>query len=105
MKSKKNQFINGFLSIILEDIKKLSSSLIGTFGVSDRIMFEGIFGEFSPTKAAFENNWVGIITNGFIRDVEVIQNIDIGMYAMNSYPKKTDKSKGILKAIAHIVRN
>ena len=48
-------------------------------------------------KAAFENNWVGIITNGFIRDVEVIQNIDIGMYAMNSYPKKTDKSKGIGK--------
>ena len=55
MKSKKNQFINGFLSIILEDIKKLSSSLIGTFGVSDRIMFEGIFGEFSPTgKLPFE---------------------------------------------------
>ena len=40
---------------ILEDIKKLSSSLIGTFGVSDRIMFEGIFGEFSPTgKLPFE---------------------------------------------------
>jgi beta-glucosidase len=40
---------------ILDDIKKLSSSLIGTFGVSDRIMFEGIFGEFSPTgKLPFE---------------------------------------------------
>ena len=40
---------------ILEDIKKFSSSLIGTFGVSDRIMFEGIFGEFSPTgKLPFE---------------------------------------------------
>ena len=40
---------------ILEDIKKLSSSLIGTFGVSDQIMFEGIFGEFSPTgKLPFE---------------------------------------------------
>ena len=48
-------------------------------------------------QAAFENNWIGIITNGCIRDVEVIQNIDIGMYAMNSYPKKTDKSKGIGK--------
>ena len=46
-------------------------------------------------QAAFENNWIGIITNGYIRDIEVIQNIDIGMYAMNSYPKKTDKSKGV----------
>jgi regulator of ribonuclease activity A len=48
-------------------------------------------------QAAFENNWVGIITNGYIRDIEVIQNIDIGLYAMNSYPKKTDKSKGVGK--------
>ena len=35
-----------------------------------------------------------IITNGYIRDIEVIQNIDIGVYAVNSYPKKTDKSQG-----------
>ena len=46
-------------------------------------------------QKAFDNNWSGIITNGYIRDIEVIQNIDIGMYAMNSYPKKTDKSKVI----------
>ena len=42
-------------------------------------------------QKAFDNNWSGIITNGYIRDIEVIQNIDIGVYAVNSYPKKTDK--------------
>ena len=46
-------------------------------------------------QKAFDNNWSGIITNGYIRDIEVIQNIDIGVYAVNPYPKKTDKSKGI----------
>jgi regulator of ribonuclease activity A len=46
-------------------------------------------------QTAFKNNWNGIIVNGFIRDIEVIQHIDIGIYALNSYPKKTDKSKGI----------
>ena len=46
-------------------------------------------------QTAFENNWVGIITNGYIRDIEVIKNINIGIYAFNSFPKKTDKSKGI----------
>ena len=46
-------------------------------------------------KKAFDNNWNGIITNGYIRDIEVIKNIKIGVYAMNSYPKKTDKSIGI----------
>ena len=40
---------------ILEDIKKYSSALIGTFGVLDEIIFEGIFGEFNPSgKLPFE---------------------------------------------------
>ena len=34
---------------ILEDIKDYSSALIGTFGVLDEIIFEGIFGEFNPS--------------------------------------------------------
>ena len=40
---------------ILKEIKELSSGLIGTFGVSDNIIFEGIFGEFNPSgKLPFE---------------------------------------------------
>ena len=40
---------------ILEDIKNHSSALIGTFGVLDEIIFEGIFGEFNPSgKLPFE---------------------------------------------------
>ena len=48
-------------------------------------------------QKAYENNWNGILTNGCIRDVEIIQNIDIGVYAQNTYPKKTNKSVGIGK--------
>ena len=40
---------------ILEDIKNSSAALIGTFGVLDEIIFEGIFGKFSPSgKLPFE---------------------------------------------------
>tara|TARA_Y100000748_G_scaffold108607_1_gene90918 strand:+ start:151 stop:2073 length:1923 start_codon:yes stop_codon:yes gene_type:complete len=40
---------------ILDDIKKSSSSLIGTFGVSDQVIFEGIYGRFNPSgKLPFE---------------------------------------------------
>ena len=46
-------------------------------------------------QKAYDNNWNGIITNGCIRDIEVIQNINIGLYALGTYPKKTDKLKGI----------
>ena len=46
-------------------------------------------------QKAFDNNWNGIITNGYIRDIEVIKDISIGVYAKNSYPKKTNKSIGL----------
>ena len=46
---------------------------------------------------AYKNNWSGIFVDGYIRDVEIIQDIEIGVYAKNAYPKKTDKSKGIGK--------
>ena len=45
-------------------------------------------------QMAYDNQWKGIITNGYIRDIEVIKDIPIGVYAKNSYPKKTDKSVG-----------
>ena len=46
-------------------------------------------------QKAFENNWSGIFTNGHIRDVEVIKNISLGVYAKSPFPMKTDKSVGI----------
>ena len=46
-------------------------------------------------QTTFDNHWSGIITNGYIRDIEVIKDIPIGVYAKNSYPKKTDKSVGV----------
>jgi regulator of ribonuclease activity A len=44
---------------------------------------------------AYKNNWSGIFVDGYIRDIEIIQDIEIGVYAKNAYPKKTDKSIGI----------
>ena len=46
-------------------------------------------------QKAFLNNWRGIFVNGHIRDIEVIKDISIGVYAKNAYPMKTDKSVGI----------
>ena len=46
-------------------------------------------------QKAYENKWRGIFVNGFIRDIEVIENISIGVYAKNTYPMKTGKTVGI----------
>ena len=45
-------------------------------------------------QIAYENQWSGIVVDGYIRDVEVIKDIQIGLYAKNSFPKKTDKTVG-----------
>ena len=40
---------------------------------------------------AVENNWAGIIVYGYIRDVEDIENMPVGVMAMGSVPRKTSK--------------
>lgn len=45
-------------------------------------------------QIAYENQWSGIVVDGYIRDVEVIKDIQIGLYAKNTFPKKTDKTVG-----------
>ncbi len=40
---------------------------------------------------ALENNWAGIIVYGYIRDVEDIAGMDVGVMAMGTVPRKTGK--------------
>ena len=37
---------------------------------------------------AKENNWVGIIVNGYVRDIGTTKNIDVGLIALGTCPKK-----------------
>ena len=40
---------------------------------------------------ACKNNWNGIIILGCVRDVEVLKTIDMGIFALGSVPKKSEK--------------
>ena len=42
-------------------------------------------------ESALKNNWAGIFVNGYVRDVEVLRTIDIGIFARGVVPKKTEK--------------
>ena len=42
-------------------------------------------------ESAFNNNWAGIFVNGYIRDVEILGTLDLGIFARGSVPQKTDK--------------
>lgn len=40
-------------------------------------------------KFAYENNWAGILINGYVRDTKNTKEIDVGLFALGTYPKKT----------------
>jgi len=42
-------------------------------------------------KYAKENNWAGIIINGYVRDIEMTQKIDVALYALGTCPRKSFK--------------
>jgi regulator of ribonuclease activity A len=49
-----------------------------------------LLGDLLAAKAA-ENGWQGLVINGCVRDVEILEAIDLGVKALNSHPVKTDK--------------
>lgn len=49
-----------------------------------------MLGDLLAAKAA-ENGWQGLLINGCVRDVEILENIDLGVKALNCIPVKTDK--------------
>jgi regulator of ribonuclease activity A len=42
-------------------------------------------------ESAALNNWTGIFVNGYIRDIEALRSIDIGIFARGVAPRKTEK--------------
>lgn len=45
-------------------------------------------------EKAVENGWEGIIIYGCIRDVDIVAELDLGVQALGSHPRKSEK-KGI----------
>ena len=49
-----------------------------------------LLGDLLAGKAA-ENGWAGLVINGCVRDVEILETIDLGIRALSCHPLKTDK--------------
>ena len=42
-------------------------------------------------EAGVKNNWSGVVINGYIRDVDIVKTLDIGVQALGAYPVKSEK--------------
>jgi regulator of ribonuclease activity A len=49
-----------------------------------------LLGDMLAAMAA-KNGWQGVLIFGCVRDVEILETIDIGVSALNSFPKKSEK--------------
>jgi len=49
-----------------------------------------LLGDLLAAKAA-DNGWRGLVINGCVRDIEILETIDLGIKALNCHPVKTDK--------------
>lgn len=53
-------------------------------------MRNALLGDMLAEKAA-ENGWAGLVIYGCIRDVDIIRQTKLGVQAMNTNPRKTEK--------------
>ena len=76
------------LLVDIEDLKLQRNRLdtIDASGVNHASMIGDQIGE-----SAVKNNWAGIVVNGFVRDVEELRHLPIGIFAKGSVAQKTNK--------------
>jgi len=93
----KQKFSGEIVTVKCFEDNSLVKDLVGTDGRDRVIVVDGggsmrraLLGDLLAAKAA-KNGWQGLLINGCVRDVEILQNIDLGIKALNSHPVKTDK--------------
>jgi regulator of ribonuclease activity A len=94
---KRRRFCGEIVTIKCFEDNSLVRDLVGTDGQGRVIVVDGgaslrraLLGDLLAAKAA-ENGWSGLLINGCVRDVEILQGIDLGVRALNCHPVKTEK--------------
>jgi regulator of ribonuclease activity A len=94
---KKRRFSGEIVTIKCFEDNSLMRDLVRSGGEGRVIVVDGgaslrhaLLGDLLAAKAA-ENGWSGLLINGCVRDVEILEGIDLGIKALNCHPLKTEK--------------
>jgi regulator of ribonuclease activity A len=94
----KKKFMGKIRTVIAIEDNSYVKELVNTKVDGDVMVIEGkgstkcaLLGD-NLAKKASENGWSGFVINGCIRDSEIISTIPIGIKALNTMPKKSNKS-------------
>ena len=93
----KQKFHGEIVTVKCFEDNSLVRDLVSSEGRGRVIVVDGggslrraLLGDLLAAKAA-KNGWQGLLINGCVRDVEILETIDLGVKALNSHPVKTDK--------------
>jgi regulator of ribonuclease activity A len=93
----KARFCGEITTVKCFEDNSLVKHLVGTPGDGRVIVVDGggsmrraLLGDMLAAQAA-KNGWSGLLIYGCVRDVDILETIDLGVKAMNSIPVKTDK--------------
>lgn len=78
---------NGLIAEILEENGEGRVLLIDGGGVARRALIDA-----NLAQLAADNGWEGIIVNGAVRQIQQLENLDIGIQALAPIPVKADES-------------
>ena len=94
----KKRFMGKIRTVIAIEDNSYVKELVNTKVNGDVMVIEGkgsikcaLLGD-NLAKIASENGWAGFVINGCIRDSEIINTIPIGIKALNTMPKKSNKN-------------
>jgi len=93
----KQRFSGEIVTIKCFEDNSLVRDVVRTEGRGRVIVVDGsgslkraLFGDMLAAKAE-ENGWQGVVINGCVRDVEILETINLGIRALACYPVKTEK--------------
>lgn len=78
--------LSGSNKTLIELLKSEGAGQIAVVDVDAK--YTAVVGD-NLMKFAYENNWTGIIINGYVRDTKNTKEIDVGLFALGTCPKKT----------------
>lgn len=93
----KRRFSGEIVTVKCFEDNSLVRDLVGREGNGRVIVVDGggslrraLLGDLLAAKAS-KNGWQGLLINGCVRDIEILETIELGVKALNSHPVKTDK--------------
>lgn len=82
--------LSGHNKTLVELLKSEGAGQIAVVDVDAK--YTAVVGD-NLMKFAYENNWAGIVINGYVRDTKNTKEIDVGLFALGTCPKKTMEVK------------